>query len=67
VGDGSEGLLVAPGDPAALAEAVVAVAADPALRARLAAASARRSEEFDVRRAARVIEALYDELLGRRP
>ena len=67
VTDGEEGLLVAPGDPGALADAVAAVAGDAALRAAMAGASARRSEQFDVHRAARTIEAVYDELLGRGP
>jgi glycosyltransferase involved in cell wall biosynthesis len=64
VTDGIEGLLVPPGRPDLLAQAVRAVAADPALRARLAEASLRRSELFDVRTAAGAIESLYTELLG---
>jgi len=71
VTDGVEGLLVQPGRPDLLAEAVGRVAGDDALRARLAAASAARSEIFDVGGAAREIEAVYGELLapapGRRP
>jgi glycosyltransferase involved in cell wall biosynthesis len=38
VADGDNGLLVAPGDPAALADALARLAADPALRERLGAA-----------------------------
>jgi glycosyltransferase involved in cell wall biosynthesis len=68
VTDGVEGLLVPPGRADRLAEAVSQVARDPALRARLAEASLARSEVFDVRRAARVIESVYTELLdARRP
>jgi glycosyltransferase involved in cell wall biosynthesis/ribosomal protein S18 acetylase RimI-like enzyme len=65
--DGIEGVLVPPRDPAGLAAAVEAVAADPALRERLgAAARARALERFDERRVAvRVIEA-YRELLDRK-
>ena len=40
--DGESGLLVAPGDPAALADAVAALAADPILRRRLAEAGRAR-------------------------
>ena len=67
VAHGQDGLLVPPGDAAALAAAVTTVAGDAELRARMAASSARHSERFDVRRATRTIEAVYDELLGRRP
>src|SRR3984957_15319690 len=42
VDDGATGYLIPPGDPGALAAAVRALAADPALRARLGAAARRR-------------------------
>jgi glycosyltransferase involved in cell wall biosynthesis len=42
--DGRDGLLVAPGDGAALADALALLATDKALRARLAAAARRRAE-----------------------
>jgi glycosyltransferase involved in cell wall biosynthesis len=67
VTDDVEGLLVPPGRPDLLAEAVQRVAGDAVLRGRLAEASSKRSEEFDVTNAARAIEAVYIELLaGRR-
>ena len=52
-----------PHRPDLLAEAVARVARDEALRSRLADASLARSDGFDVRVAARTIEAVYDELL----
>jgi len=66
VTDEVEGLLVAPGRPDLLAAAVGRMARDPALRARLAAASRARSAIFDVASAAGAIEAVYDELLAAR-
>jgi len=67
VTDGVEGLLVPPGRPDLLAQAVRRVAGDPALRSRLAEASLQRSELFDRRNAARAIESVYSELLGAEP
>ena len=46
VADGEQALVVAPGDPAALAAALSRVAADPALRQRLGAAALTRAEDF---------------------
>jgi glycosyltransferase involved in cell wall biosynthesis len=60
--DGGDARLVPAGDPVALANAIEAVACDAPLRARLAAAAASRAEDFDVRRAVRRIEAVYDEV-----
>jgi glycosyltransferase involved in cell wall biosynthesis/peptidoglycan/xylan/chitin deacetylase (PgdA/CDA1 family) len=59
VSDGRSGLLVPPGDPAALATALGRLAADPDLRRRLGAEGRRTVEEgFDVERSA-------DELVAR--
>jgi len=57
VDDGETGYLIPPGDPDALAAAVRALAADPALRARFGAAARRRV-------LCRTWPALTDELLG---
>jgi glycosyltransferase involved in cell wall biosynthesis len=65
--DNVEGLLVPPGRPDLLADAVGRLALDAALRARFGLASLARSELFDVRDAARRIEAVYHELLSPRP
>lgn len=56
---GRDGLLVEPGDPAALASALAALLGDPALRARLAAAGSRRLAEFDIRRVANRYQELW--------
>jgi glycosyltransferase involved in cell wall biosynthesis len=49
VNDGETGVLVPPGDPAALAAALARLAADPALRGRFGAAGRRRAEaEFSL-------------------
>ena len=65
VTDGVSGLLVPPGDPTALADAILR-AAEPALRARLAAGAAAAAARFDVVAAEREIEATYRAAVARR-
>jgi glycosyltransferase involved in cell wall biosynthesis len=58
------GVLVAPGDPAAVAEATVRLLRDPELRRRMAEASRRRhAEAFTVERMVGETEALYLDVL----
>ena len=65
VRDGETGLLVPPGDAAALAGAVRRVLGDDELRARLAAGARAVAEaEFAAEREAREFAALYQELLA---
>jgi glycosyltransferase involved in cell wall biosynthesis len=61
--DGVNGLLVPPGDPDALANAVARLVDDPALADRLGRAAREGGASFDVARASAEIEALYAELL----
>jgi glycosyltransferase involved in cell wall biosynthesis len=64
--DGVTGLLVPPGDPDALAEAIVRLLQDPELAAALGRAGRARVErELRVDTMVTRTEALYDELLGR--
>ncbi len=65
VEDGTSGLLVPPGDPAALADAILAVT-DPATRDRLAAGAAARGEQVGGRAAIARLDELYLELAARR-
>lgn len=65
--DGETGLLVTPGDPAALAATLARLHDDPALRERLgAAAAADVRERFAPQRLLDRTQALYDEVLARR-
>jgi glycosyltransferase involved in cell wall biosynthesis len=50
---GEQGMLVPPGDSAALADALVIVARDPVLRTRMGAAALARAADYDIRRAVR--------------
>jgi glycosyltransferase involved in cell wall biosynthesis len=65
VADGREALLVAPGRPRELADALARVVTDESLRSSLARAARERGAAFDITRAARRIEALYQELVPR--
>jgi glycosyltransferase involved in cell wall biosynthesis len=65
--DGVSGLLVKPGDPAALAAVLAQLQADPARRERLgAAAAADVRERFAPARLLDRTQALYDEIIGDR-
>lgn len=66
VRDGVNGFLVAEGETSTMAERVTAVLSDPALRARLIAASSQGLEEFDRDLMVRRQEQLYLELASRR-
>lgn len=60
------GLLTAPQDPASLAQALVRLRKDPALRRSLGAAAAVESARYDIAECVRRIESLYDEVLAER-
>jgi glycosyltransferase involved in cell wall biosynthesis len=64
VEDGVTGLLVDPGDPDALAAALTRLAADPDLRARLAAASREHARALDADEVAARIAHIYESLLS---
>jgi len=68
VRDGETGLLCPPRDPVALAEAILRLAADEALRRRMGRWAREHIEErFSGERMVRELEALYRGLLDRRP
>jgi glycosyltransferase involved in cell wall biosynthesis len=63
VDDGVSGVLVAPADAVALAEAVIRLLRDPALCARMGAAGRRIAlERFDVARNIQQLEAVYEDV-----
>jgi glycosyltransferase involved in cell wall biosynthesis len=67
VEDQVTGLLVPPGDPAALAKAVIRLIEEPALAARLAARAQERARvEFGIDRMLSRLQALYDNALAKR-
>jgi glycosyltransferase involved in cell wall biosynthesis len=64
--DGQTGLLVPPGDAAALSDAMTRLLRDPALGRRLGDEGRRRAETvLSIERVASRVEALYEELLAR--
>jgi glycosyltransferase involved in cell wall biosynthesis len=66
VQDGVNGLLVPPGRPDALADAIERLVHDPGLRRRLGSQAALGSTAFDIRRASREIEGVYRQLMHQR-
>ena len=67
VDDGVEAVLVPVGDVAALADAYVSLANDPARRSAMGAAAQARASAYDIRRAAAVLEDRYRSLAGLPP
>jgi glycosyltransferase involved in cell wall biosynthesis len=66
VADGKTGFLVAPGDPAAMGQAMGALAADPDLRLRMGRAGRERVETlFSKERSFTELAALYCSVLSR--
>lgn len=61
--DGETGLLVPPGDAAALRQAMQRLIADPELCAQMGRAAKRRVVEFQASRVVTTIEGIYDRLL----
>ncbi len=66
VRDDREGFVVPPGDPDALAAALVMVAQDPELRFRLAEAAQIRASDYDIRTAVVAQEKVYAEVAAGR-
>jgi glycosyltransferase involved in cell wall biosynthesis len=65
VQDGGTGLLVPMGDPAAMADAIARLLADPDLRRRMGRAGRQRVlEHFTIQRTAEGVQRVYDALLG---
>jgi glycosyltransferase involved in cell wall biosynthesis len=62
--DGVDGLIVPPGDPGALADAIGRVVSDPLLRRRLGEGATLRSSMFDVGAASHEVEDIYRRLVG---
>jgi glycosyltransferase involved in cell wall biosynthesis len=65
VDDGVNGLLVAPGDPAALAAAISRVLPDPAMAARLSSAARRTAAAYAWPDLARQVLDVYQQVTGR--
>lgn len=67
VEDRESGLLVPPRDPAALADGLLRLLADEALRARMAERARARAQDFDIRGVVQRVEDVYDRVLGTDP
>jgi glycosyltransferase involved in cell wall biosynthesis len=63
VEDGTNGLLVPPKEPAALAGRILSLLETPSLRRSLGEAAGRRALDFDIRGAVRRMEQVYEELV----
>lgn len=63
VEDGHDGLLVPPREPGKLADALIVLAEDPALRASMGDAARERSGRFDARRATASIQGVYEQVV----
>jgi glycosyltransferase involved in cell wall biosynthesis len=61
---GKQALVVDPGDPKPLADAIVTLLQDGDLRRRLGEAARQRAARFDIRKAVRRLEEVYTELLS---
>jgi glycosyltransferase involved in cell wall biosynthesis len=61
-----QGLLVSPGDPAALAAALTTVSSDADLRMRMGQAARERATAYDIRNAVVEQERMYAALARRR-
>jgi len=64
--DGVNGLLVPPGQPAALAQAVIRLLRDPQMARRMGEAGRALADEFGARKMVGEIVNLYEELLTRK-
>jgi glycosyltransferase involved in cell wall biosynthesis len=64
--DRVNGVIVPPGDPKGLADALERVGADPELRGRLGAQALKDSAAFDVARSSHEIEDIYRRVLADR-
>jgi glycosyltransferase involved in cell wall biosynthesis len=64
LGGSGAGILVPPADPAALAQAVAPLLADPGARAAMGAAGRERAGDFSWEASGRRLAAVYDRILG---
>src|ERR1019366_9103614 len=64
IGEGGGGLVLPPGDPAALADALRSLILDPSRRREMADAARSAGSQFDIRRASARLEEIYDNLLN---
>jgi glycosyltransferase involved in cell wall biosynthesis len=64
VEDGTQGLVVPPGEPSRIAQSVLTLLRDERLRSRMGEAAHVRALTFDIRRAVERMEQVYEELLS---